>query len=239
MTTEASDTRRDAGIDAAVILVDDLGRGVRPAGPEDTPAFTMVDGEPAISRLLGHLVASGIREFCLIVHQVPGLVAHFFGDGNRLGVRITYIYHQRPLGSGGAVAQASDFVAGRTVLVAPGTIVTDLRLSDFAAHHRKTGGDVTVALTSAEDDAASRRQFVRVDRESKIVEYGRAEPLGGAEWRDTAVHLIEPAAIEELSGDARADWSRDVMPGLVAHGRAYGWESRSEFSIAVPSTHRK
>ena len=221
--------RQPPPIERAVILVDDLGRGMRPWGAEDAPAFQEVDGGPAIAGLVRHLVGSGVHELCLVIHQVPGLAAHYFGDGSRFGAHIDYVYLQRPLGTAGAMAQAADFMQEATTLVAPGTLVTDLSLSGFAGQHRDRGADVTVALADDMEAKRPRTVGVEIDDTSRIVRY-RAGSGSEFRSRDVGVYLLEPVALTGVAPDARTDWSRDVMPELIAEGRAYGWKSAARFA---------
>ena len=220
---------RTTRVERAVILADELGRGVRPWGAEDAPAFQEVGGVPAIAGLVRHLVDGGVRELCLVIHQVPGLAAHYFGDGSRFGVRIAYVYLQRPLGTAGAMAQAADFMRNTTTLVAPGTLVTDLSLDGFAEHHRDRGADVTVALAEDAGAGESRTVGVDTDETSRITRYRTAQG-STPRFRDTGVYLLEPTILAGITPDARTDWSRDVMPGLVSEGRAYGWRSGARFT---------
>ncbi len=217
-------------IQKAIILVDELGRGRHPAGPEDIPAFRAIDGRPTIVWLVEHLADVGIREFRLVTHQVPGLISHFFGDGSSLGIRITYLYQQNRFDTGRALSEASGFAERQTVLVAPGTIRTDIPVTDFFEHHRSNGGDVTVALTEIDSGGGSGRPAVTIDEDSRIVTYDRTARASDAGWRDTGVFLIQPDLVEELSRAQAIDWSRDTMPALIAEGRAFGWPSSSSFS---------
>ncbi len=220
--------RQARSIERAVILVDHLGRGIRPWGAEDAPAFQNIDGGPAIAELVRHLVAGGVRELCLVVHQVPGLVAHYFGDGNRFGTHIDYVYLQRPQGSASAIAQAGDFMQGETTVIAPGTVVTDLSLTEIAELHHQRGADVTVALVDDAEPRTQRAVYVEIDEDSRVVRYG-AGAASEPRARDAGVYLIEPKVITRITPDARTDWSRDVMPELVAGGRVYGWKSSARF----------
>jgi mannose-1-phosphate guanylyltransferase/phosphomannomutase len=220
-------------IERAIILVDELGRGRHPAGPEDIPAFRAIEGRPAIVGLVEHLVDSGINELLLVIHQVPGLIAHFFGDGSSMGVRVTYGYQQNRSDTGRALAEASEFANGQTVLVAPGTIRTEIQVSDFVEHHRSYGGDVTVALTEIGSAGQSGRPAVTIDEDSRIAAYDRTGEPPDARWRDTGVFIIQPDLIERLSRAEAADWSRETMPALIAEGNVFGWPSPAVFSTVL------
>jgi mannose-1-phosphate guanylyltransferase/phosphomannomutase len=151
-------------------------------------------------------------------------------------VRITYLYQQKRFDTGRALAEASGFADGQTVLVAPGTIRTAMPVADFVEYHRSSGGDVTVALTEIGPRGGSGRPAITIDEDSRIVTYDRTGGHPDAGWRDTGVFLIQPDLIEGLSRAQTVDWSRDTMPALIAEGRVFGWPSRAAFSSVLETS---
>ena len=213
----------------AVILMDGLDAGRRLLPADDHPALQLVDGVPIADRLVRHLVSQGVVDLCLIVHHLPGLVAHYFADGAAWGARISYVYQERLLGSAGALAQAADFCVETTLFVS-GTLSTDASISPMADAHRLSSVDVTVALG---DVSGSRlRPVVTLDESTgHVVSYlaprgVEGEPPPG-HMTDAGVYLLEPAVVRELPQDTVLDWTRDVMPSLVEQRRVQGWPSKA------------
>lgn len=216
----------------AVVVMDGLDRrrGFRPS--DDHPAFQRVGGLPAVDRLVRHLASQDIVEICLVVRHLPGLVTHYFGDGSQFGTHISYIYQERPFGSGGALAQAVDFCTTTTLLVS-GTLTTQASIHSILASHHASGADVTMALESLAD--TDRRPRVLVDEQSgrissyllteNVVEQHEMNLLG-----DAGIYLVEPIVIHGLTPDGALDWMRDILPALVEQRRVHGWPSEASVS---------
>ena len=218
-----------APLSQALILMDaHLERTLRLAPGGDHPAFALSDGEPSVARLVHHLVREGIGDICIVTHHLPGLVAHYFGDGAAFGARVTYLYEERPLGTGGGIAHATGFWEGKHTLVVPGTLITNAPFQEMAAAHRDSGADVTVAVVDAGAATLRRRPRCTVDADGWLTAYipnpGRVDPDDDANGTaDAGAYLISPLVPPTLSADTVLDWSRDAMPELVDKRRVFGW----------------
>jgi mannose-1-phosphate guanylyltransferase/phosphomannomutase len=211
--------------------MDGLDRGRRLLPSDDHPGFRIVDGLPVADRLVRHLVSQRVTDLRLVLHHLPGLIAHYFMDGSAWGARITYAYQERPLGSGGALAQAADFCT-ETVLLLPGVILTDFSLDAMAEAHRAAQADVTVALGTVQ--GARQRPYAVLDGRRRLTGYTvprGGEPPPQGHFMDAGVYVVEPGVVQGLASDAVLDWSRDVMPTLVEEGRVAGWTSEAQYIL--------
>lgn len=210
----------------AILLMDGLERPRLPIQPEEVhPAFRLVRGLPIADHLVRHLAAQGVTEIGMTVHQLPGLVVHYFADGAAWGVRIHYVYERRPLGGGGALAQAADLCTETTLLLA-GSIVTNIPLASLAAAHRAGGALVTAVLGSP--PGGRPRPTVELDGDGLLVRYipartgGETSPDGLV---DLGVYLIEPGLLGRLSRDGFLDWTRDILRPLVQERQVRGCQT--------------
>lgn len=217
----------------AVVVMDGLDRSRRLRSADDHPAFQRVNGLPIVDRLIRHLASQDIVDICLVGHHLPGLVTHYFGDGSQMGTDITYIYQERPLGSGGALAQAVDFCTTTTLLV-PGTVTTQVSIHSMLASHHASGADVTMALEALAD--ADKRPRALVDEQNgRITSYlpnrdAVNEQKSSLFLVDAGIYLVEPGVAHELTPGVALDWRWDVLPTLVEHRRVQGWSSEASTS---------
>ncbi|MBI4236470.1 MAG: NDP-sugar synthase [Chloroflexi bacterium] len=209
----------------ALLLMDGLERPRLPVQPDFHPAFRLVRGLPIADHLVRHLAAQGVTEIGMTVHQLPGLVVHYFADGAAWGVRIHYVYEQRPLGGGGALAQAAEFCT-ETTLVLAGSTVMDIPLASLAAAHRARGALVTAVLGSLRGGRP--RPRVELDSDGQLVRYIPAGTGGETSLEglvDTGVYLIEPGLLGRLSRDSFLDWTRDILLPLVQERQVCGYQT--------------
>lgn len=222
MTDHVAPVRR------ALVLMDGLERSRRPMSPDDHPAFRLVGGLPVADCLVRHLAAQGIVEICLAVHELPGLVVHYFAQGAPWGVRITYAYEQRPLGSAGAMAQAASFCS-ETTLVVPGSLVANVAVPPLTAAHRNSGSSITAVV--AHPRGGRPRPLVVVGDDGIITHYlPRTDVSPGPDAAvDAGVYLVEPGLLQRIPKDTFVDWTRDLMPQLVRERLVRGWMSDAVF----------
>lgn len=90
------------------------------------------------------LKASGVEEVILAVGHMAHLFESFFQDGSRFGVKISYSYEDKPLGTAGAIAYALDDL-GEDFIVMNGDLLTTLNYKQMFILHQKRGAAATIA----------------------------------------------------------------------------------------------
>lgn len=220
----------------AIVLIDGLDpRAVLPAtGPH--PAFRDVNGTPAADALLRHLAGQGITDVRLVSRALPGMVVHYFGDGNRWGIRATHVRQDGPPGSGGALMAARQHITEST-LVIDGALVTDLQLAPMFDAHRSADTDVTMCLAAEIKETAGLPR-AQTDSSSGFVQEILTDPpfpAGPEILVGVGVYIIEPEAVEPLQkAGANADWVTDVLPALAPQNRIRGWQTDADTRFDLP-----
>ena len=122
----------------AVILAGGKGTRLTPY-TEILPKPLMPIGDmPILEVLLRQLKMAGVAEVILTVGHLAHLLKAFFQDGDRLGIKITYSYEEKPLGTAGPLS----LVAGKldsTFLVCNGDILTTLNFQELIKVHCQSG----------------------------------------------------------------------------------------------------
>jgi len=94
-----------------VILHGGHGTRLRPLTHTGPKQLIPVANKPISQYVLEDLRDSGIRDIAIILGDIyPEKVKEFYGDGERFGVRITYIHQGEPKGIAHAVGLCEDFV---------------------------------------------------------------------------------------------------------------------------------
>ena len=176
------------------------GEGVRlqPITATRPKHLIKIAGRPILEFCLEALKASGITEVIVVTHYMGDAIRQFFGDGERLGLKIAYVEQAEMLGTGNAVSVVEPYVDGNFVLV-----YGDLMFSSDAV------ADV-VSLFEAENPAA----VIAAVPEDKLESYGVVELEKG----NVVKRIIEkPASGEAPSNLANAGvyaFSKDVFEKL-------------------------
>lgn len=93
-------------ITTAVILAGGLGTRLKPLTDEIPKPLVLIKNKPLLQHLIEHFRKHGITDIILSVGYKEERIKEYFGDGTKLGVKITYSPESLPLGTGGAIKKA-------------------------------------------------------------------------------------------------------------------------------------
>jgi NDP-sugar pyrophosphorylase family protein len=100
------------------ILAGGLATRLRPATDEVPKALLRVAGEPFLVHQLRLLHSEGFRDVVLCVGHLGEMIETKIGDGNKLGLQITYSFDGPTLlGTGGALKRALPLLGGRFLVI--------------------------------------------------------------------------------------------------------------------------
>ena len=123
-----------------------------------------------------------------------------------------------PLGSGGAIANASSGW-DEPFLVCNGDIVSDIDLGAFAGEHRERDAELSIALSEAEDP--SRFGVVVLGDGDRVTRFVEKPPREEAPSRliNAGLWLFEPGVGRMLDADRFNRVEDELFPSLAAAGR--------------------
>jgi NDP-sugar pyrophosphorylase family protein len=99
---------------------------------------------PILEILVKQIKSAGLEEFILTVGHLAELLRAFFGDGERLGVKIEYSIEEIPLGTAGPLSLISSRLDA-PFLVSNGDVLTSLDFSRLIRWHQESGAIATIA----------------------------------------------------------------------------------------------
>lgn len=182
----------------AVILVGGEGTRLRPL-THATPKFMVpVLNHPFLEHTIAYLKKCHIGDIILALSN-PEVVRNHFGDGNSLGIKLTYSVEDTPLGTAGAVKNAQHLLDS-TFVVLNGDVFSDIDLADMLAFHRRQRAKATIALTWVDNPSA----FGAVDTAPKGHPQGRVQRFVEkpspdkvtSHWVNAGVYILEPEVLE-------------------------------------------
>ncbi|MCF6208102.1 MAG: NTP transferase domain-containing protein [Ghiorsea sp.] len=106
------------GIQRAIILAAGKGTRLKTFTQHKPKALMLIAGEPAIARVIRHLVSHGIHDIAINVHHHARQIQEYIGHGEKFNANIYYSYEEQLLDSGGGARTALDALPpGETVLI--------------------------------------------------------------------------------------------------------------------------
>ncbi|MCS6786542.1 MAG: nucleotidyltransferase family protein [Thiobacillaceae bacterium] len=219
----------------AIVLAGGLGTRLRAVVPQLPKPMAPVAGRPFLEYVLDRLVAAGCAHLVLAVAYRHEAIEAHFGSAYR-GVPIVYSLEANPLGTGGAIRQAAQWITAEPVCVVNGDTYVELDYAAMHAAHRAAGASLTVAVCAV-DDVGRYGSLTVVDE--RIVAF--AEKGGsGPGLINAGTYLIERNLIEGIPPGRVHSLEQELLVPRVAALRPLAFVCRGRFiDIGVPEDYAR
>lgn len=123
----------------AVILAGGFGKRLKPLTDERPKPMIEVCGIPIIEWQVRWLRNAGIQDFVLCVGYMREHIFDHIGNGSKFAARVEYSIEEEPLGTGGALLNARDLLAGQdSFLMLNGDVLTELDPNKLQVERKHT-----------------------------------------------------------------------------------------------------
>lgn len=99
------------------ILAGGLGTRLRPITERVPKPLVEVAGQPFLYWQLLDLKNQGYTQILLLVAYLGEKIQNYFGDGKKLGLELSYSFEPEPLGTGGAIKLACEYLESEFILL--------------------------------------------------------------------------------------------------------------------------
>ena len=204
--------------------------GVALSDPDGVLAspFTIIerrDDRLDIEAIAGIVGQYQVEQVILAVNYLPEAIQDYFGDIANLGVRITYVLEDTPLGTAGAVKNAERYLDS-TFVVLNGDIFTDLDVADMLAFHQRKRARATIALTWVDNPCAFGVVETASDgRVQRFTEKPSPDRVT-THWINAGIYILEPEVLNHVPPDTNYMFEHGLFPLLLKLGEpVYGYPS--------------
>jgi len=165
----------------AVVLAAGKGERLRPLTENRPKHLLPIADKPLLEWILDGLVEVGVDEALLVTHYMEEQIKDHFGDGERLGVKLSYIRQEEMRGTADAFRVAEDFADGEEFMGVYGDLFFPPDgFKALTQAHRK--GETTMCVVPVDDPSRMGVVALEGDRVTEIVE----KPAPGEEPSDLA-----------------------------------------------------
>ncbi len=151
----------------AVIMAGGKGTRLRPFTATLPKPLVPVGDRAILDIVLMQLRQAGVTHVTMAVSHLAHLIMAYFGDGERVGLKIDYSLEDKPLSTIAPLKLISDLP--KNFLVMNGDVLSDLDFKAFREFHDQRDADITVA--TYERDSRIDFGVLRTDDESRIVSF--------------------------------------------------------------------
>jgi len=197
-----------------VIMSGGLGTRLRPLTCDIPKPMVPIFNRPVMEYTVKLLRKYNIKDIAVTLHYLPNTIINYFEDGKNYDVNINYFVEDRPLGTGGSVKNAQEYL-DNTVVVISGDAFTDVDLDKAIKFHRQKGSKATLILKR--DPVPLEYGVVIIDESGKIVRF-LEKPSWGEVFSDTintGIYILEPEVFDYYEKGQNFDFSKDLFPKLL------------------------
>lgn len=201
----------------AVILIGGEGTRLRPLTCRIPKSIVPILNRPFLEHLLSYLCKHGIRDIIFALGYLPDAIQSCLGDGSHLGVKITYLVEEFPLGTAGAVKNAESLL-DEPFIVFNGDIVTGIDLTDMVKRHQEIKPEASIALTPV--DNPTLYGVVETNAEGEVKRF--VEKPGWDEVTsnmiNAGIYILEPEVLKYIPSSTPSMFEYHLFPLLLKMG---------------------
>lgn len=207
----------------AVVLAAGEGVRLQPITETRPKHLIKIAGKPILEHILMALKFSGLNEIIIVTHYMSEAIRHYFGTGENMGLKVTYVEQKEMLGTGHATSIVESHVKGDFVLLY-GDLLLDKEVI-FNAIRLYEAEKPAAVMAVAPVEKPENYGIVVIENE-KIIRHIVEKPTQGEEPSNLAnagLYVFSEeifTKIKQTKVSVRGEWElTDAISVLLAEGK--------------------
>lgn len=193
------------------------GAGLRLRSVTGAPkSMAPIAGRPFLELLLRQLKRYSVERVILAVGYRSKAIRSHFGE-QVFGLQLAYSTELSPLGTGGALRQASDLIESELALVMNGDSYTDVDIYQFVDRHRESRADVSILAVPVDGRSDCGALIVREG--DRINGFHEKEETPGSKYINAGMYLMSRGIARRIRLGEQVSLEHEVFPRWVAEGK--------------------
>lgn len=221
----------------AIILAGGLGTRLKEVVAEEPKSMAPINGRPFLEYQLDYLERWGLKKVILSVGYQKEKIRLHFGDQYK-SLKIAYAIEEEPLGTGGAILNALQFVEGYAVFIFNGDTYFDVNLQRLDDFRKIKEADLILAMRFEIDPA--RFGLLEFDNNNRITNF--YEKSDGIEegYINGGVYVVRRDYLRRFGLPEKFSFEKDFLQKYYQTEEFYGMRCFSYFrDIGVPEDYQK
>ena len=197
----------------AIFLVGGKGTRLHPLTLETPKPMLKVAGVPFIAHQIGYAKEHGVTRIVMAISYKNEQFLDYLGDGKGFGVEIIHAIEDQPLGTAGAIRNASRFLESdpqQPIAILNGDILSAHDMREQVALHNQMRADATLHLIRVAD----------------------ARPYGSVPT-DAGCYIFTRRIIDQIPAGKVVSIERETFPALLAAGNPLWAYKSSSYWIDI------
>jgi len=198
-----------------ILLVGGFGTRLMPLTKHTPKPMLTIAGLPVTEHQLAMARNAGITTVVLATSYLSELFTPYFGDGSKWGMKLIYAVEEKPLGTGGAIANAAQLLdTQESIVVFNGDVLSSHNLKEQIRQHEANHADVTLHLTAVEDARAY--GCVPTDSNGRVTAFLEKMDSPVTNMINAGCYVFNPAVIKAISLNTVISIERETFPELIS-----------------------
>jgi mannose-1-phosphate guanylyltransferase len=200
----------------AIVLCGGAGTRLRNVTGEAPKSLANICGRPFLDILISQLRRYGFQHVILAVGYQRDLICSHF-DIQTPEVFLEYSIESTPLGTGGALRNAIEFIESNYALIMNGDSYTDADLTAFATDFREATADISVLVVPA--DGRVDCGLVSVNSDGRVLGFKEKQSATGKQFVNAGIYMVTKSILYDITPNLLVSLEEELFPRWLAQGR--------------------
>jgi mannose-1-phosphate guanylyltransferase len=213
-------------VDTAVILAGGFGSRLNGLGYEVPRSLLSVKRKPVLVHLIKDLKKHGVNNIIISCNKNSNKIQKKLGDGNKLGVNISYSLEPVRLGTGGALKNAAKEIE-EPFLILYGDNLMNVNYKEMMEMHFNNKTKVTMALTPRED--VENYGVAKLDNDKVAFFVEKPSRLEApSKLVNAGAFIIEPSILSRLP-KGKSSIENDLFVDMACFGQISAYHHKGQW----------
>jgi len=190
-----------------IILHGGHGTRLRPLTHTGPKQLLPIANKPMSQYCVETLVSAGIKEIAFIIGGIGSdKVKEYYGDGEKFGVKFTYIQQNFPKGIAHAISLCEDFVNNEKFVVFLGDNIIQRKINDYILDFKKSNAFASLLLCEVSNPSQFGIAEIENNKIIKITEKPKNPPTNLAV---TGIYFLTPYIFEVIK-KLKPSWRNEL-----------------------------
>jgi D-glycero-alpha-D-manno-heptose 1-phosphate guanylyltransferase len=215
----------------AIVLAGGLGTRLKSVTGDTPKVMSLVGGRPFMEYILDYLSANGISRVIIAAGYGSDILRNHFGNSYR-NIEIIWSQEMEPLGTGGAILQATGYALSDTMFVINGDTIFDVPLQAMAVTAGSDFKSLCIALKPMNDF----ERYGAVEISNGIVHKFVEKSRVGNGLINGGVYLMSKEWLLSRSRGSRFSFENEILERYVNEGEISAYICDKYFiDIGIPA----
>jgi len=190
-----------------ILLHGGHGTRLRPLTHTGPKQLLPIANKPMSEYCIESMKSAGVKEIAIIIGGIGSQkVKEYYGNGDKFGVKITYVSQDFPRGIAHAISLCEDFIANEKFLVFLGDNIIQKSINEIGIEFQKSNAAATILLCEVDNPSRFGIADVKDGEIKKIIEKPKNPPTNLAV---TGIYFLTPV-IFDIIKRLKPSWRNEL-----------------------------